>query len=338
MGTKDPLRTKGRSRRRKAGAALSMLSTALVTGATLLGSTAARAATHYTFVLVPGLTVDPFYITMHLGAAAEAKKLGVTLKWAGATGGGATDQIPVVNAMLATKPSALLIAPTDSIALFGPMDAYVKAGIPVIAVDTTLENTSILTAAISSDNYQGGQVAADTIARLARDKGDVAVVSVSYGVSTTDLRQAGFLAEMKKYPNMKVVATDYDEDSPTRAEAVTRSLILANRSLVGIFATNLYSAEGAGKGALAAGDKGKVFVAGYDAEPAEVSLLRQGVINVLVIQNPAAEGSLAVQYAYDEVTGDKAAIVKSTLLPNIVATTATANTPSVAKYFYKTSF
>ena len=35
--------------------------------------------------LIPGLTVDPFYITMHYGAEQEAAKLGVTLKWAGAT-------------------------------------------------------------------------------------------------------------------------------------------------------------------------------------------------------------------------------------------------------------
>ena len=62
---------------------------------------------------------------------------------------------------------------------------------------------------------------------------------------------------------------------------------------MGIFGTNLYSAEGAGKGVDAAGMKGKVFVAGYDAEPAQVTLLKQGVINILVIQNPAEEGALA---------------------------------------------
>ena len=87
------------------------------------------------------------------------------------------------------EPSALLIAPTDTHALFSPMDAYVKAGIPVIAVDTTLANTSILTSAISSDNYQGGEKAADTIASLAHDKGQVAVINVMPNVSTTDLRQ-----------------------------------------------------------------------------------------------------------------------------------------------------
>jgi ribose transport system substrate-binding protein len=313
------------------------VSATLLAGAAGPAATAASAATkHYTFLLIPGLTIDPFYITMHNGAAVEAAKLGVTLKWAGATVFLDTDQIPVVNSELASKPDALLIAPTDDVALFNPMDAYVKAGIPVIAVDTTLKNTSILTAAISSDNYQGGEAAADTIAKLAHDKGDVAVINVNKGVSTTDLRQAGFLAEMKKYPNMQVVATEYDQDSLTTAESDARSLILAHPDLVGIFGTNLYSAQGAGQGVIAAGDKGKIFVSGYDAEPAEITLLRKGVINILVIQNPAEEGALAVQYAYDAVTGKKSAIVKSTLLPNVVATQANMNDPSISKYFYET--
>jgi ribose transport system substrate-binding protein len=319
-----------------AGAAAGLVSATLMAGAAGPAATAASASTKYTFLLIPGLTVDPFYITMHNGAAAEAAKLGVTLKWAGATQFLDTEQIPVVNSELASKPNALLIAPTDDVALFKPMDAYVKAGIPVIAVDTTLKDTSILTAAISSDNYQGGEAAADTIAKLHNSKGAVAVINVIKGVSTTDLRQDGFLAEMKKYPNMQVVATDYDQDSLTTAESLARSLILAHPNLVGIFGTNLYSAQGAGQGVIAAGDKGKISVSGYDAEPAEITLLREGVINILVIQNPAEEGSLAVQYAYDAVTGKKSAIVKSTLLANVVATQANMNDPSISKYFYET--
>jgi ribose transport system substrate-binding protein len=301
------------------------------------GTATAGAATKYTVVLIPGNTVDPFYITMHYGAIQEAKKLGVTLKWVGATQWEPSVQIPLVKSVLASKPDALVICPTDVVALFDPIDQYVKAGIPVIAVDNTLKNTSILTSAISSDNYQGGEAAADAIAKLAHDKGQVAIVSVEQGVSTTDLRQSGFLSEMKKYTDMKVVALDYDMDSATTAETQTRSILLAHPGVVGIFGTNGYSVEGVGKGVDAAGMKGKVFVAGYDAEPAQVTLLKQGVINILVIQNPAEEGALGVQYAYDYLTGHKSIIKKQVYLPNVVATTTNASNPKISQYFYKSS-
>jgi ribose transport system substrate-binding protein len=321
-----------------AGAAAGLASAALISGAAGAGSVTASAASKYTIVLIPGLTTDPFYITMGIGAKQEAAKLGVNLVWKGATTWSVSLQTPIVTSTLATHPNALLIAPTDDVALFKPIDSYVKDKIPVITVDTTLKDQSILTAAISSNNYQGGEVAADTLARLAHDKGAVAVINVEKGVSTTDLRQAGFLAEMKKYKNMQVVATEYDQDNPTIAESQARALILAHKNLVGIFGTNLYSAQGAATGVDAAGMKGKVYVAGYDAEPKEVQLLRQGVINVLVIQNPAEEGKLGVLYAYDYLTGHKNLIPKhEVLLPNVVATTQNANNPAVEKYYYKTS-
>ncbi|MGC8626070.1 MAG: ABC transporter substrate-binding protein [Acidimicrobiales bacterium] len=332
-------------RYRAAGSATAALlaASALASGVTGAGVPSASAATKaaapkYNIVLIPGLTTDPFYITMGIGAKAEAAKLGVNLIWKGATTWSTTLQTPIVNATLATHPSALLIAPTDATALFGPIDAYVKAGIPVITVDTTLNNRSILAGAISSDNYQGGEAAAAAIAAAAHYKGAVAVINVEKGVSTTDLRQEGFLAQMKKYPHMSVVAVEYDNDSQTTAESQARALVLAHSNLVGIFGTNLYSAQGAGEGVAAAGDKGKIFVAGYDAEPSEVKLLRQGVINILIAQNPAEEGMLGVQYAYDYLTGKKNLIPKKeVLLPNVVMTTQDINNPNVAKYIYKTS-
>ncbi len=320
-----------------AAALVSAGSLAVFAAATPSGASSTAHAKKFTIALVPGLTTDPFYITMHNGAAAEAKKLGVNLIWQGAPQFNATQQIPVVNALLAKHPDALLIAPTDVVALKQPIMKFVNAKIPVISVDTTLTDTSILAARITSDNVQGGQAAAMAIAKLAGYKGQVAVDNVNPGISTTDARQAGFLAQIKKYPKMSVAAVEYNQDSPTLAASQTKNLVLKFPNLVGIFGTNLYGAQGAGQAVAAAGKKGKVFVAAYDAEPATVKLLKQGVINVLVVQQPALEGADAVKYAYDILTGHKNLVPKATLVPNIVATTATASNPAVTKYYYQSS-
>lgn len=323
---------------RSALAAVALLGLAPLPGAAISAAATAAKPARYTFVLVPGETTDPFYITMHSGASAEAQKLGVTLKWAGSPEFEAYEQIPIVYSELATRPSALLIAPTDDVALFTPLDAWVHEGIPVITVDTTLKDTSILTAAISSANFQGGEAAARALAKLAHGKGDVAVIGTEWGTTTTDLRQTGFLAEMKNYPKMRVVATLYAHDSQTLAEADARALLLTHPGLVGLFATNLFTTAGAGEGVVDAGRKGKVIVVGYDAEPAEVQLLKHGVVDVLVVQQPAQEGALAVRYAYDYLTGHKSLMERSVLLPNVVITTATAEEPGLSRYFYRTSF
>jgi ribose transport system substrate-binding protein len=274
---------------------------------------------------------------MHNGAAAEAKKLGVKLIWQGGTTFSPTAQLPVVNSLLAEHPSALLIAPTDVKALQAPIQKFVSAGIPVIAVDTTIDDTSLLTAGITSDNTQGGAAAADAIAKAAGDKGDVAIDNVNPGISTTDARAAGFIAEIKKYPNMHMVATEYNNDSATTAESQVRDLLLAHSDLVGVFATNLYGAQGAGAAISAVGKAGKVFVAAYDPEPATVALLKKGSISILVMQQPAVEGMDGVLYAYDKLTGKTSSIPKETLVPNVIATTTNASDPSISKYFYQSA-
>lgn len=300
-------------------------------------SPSGASAPKFTIALIPGLTTDPFYITMHNGAMLEAKKLGVKLIWQGAPSFTPTLQIPVVNTVLAEHPSALLIAPTDVVALKAPIEKFIKAGIPVISVDTTLKDTSILAGRITSNNFQGGELAAQTIAKLSGYKGQVAVDNVVAGVSTTDARQAGFLAQIKKYKNMSVAAVEYNGDSPTLAEAQTKNIVLKYPKLVGIFGTNLYGAQGAGTAIKAAGKAGKIFVAAYDPEPATVKLLQEGVINVLVMQQPAVEGADAVLYAYDILTGHKSMVPSSTLVPNITATTANSHSPSITKYFYQST-
>ncbi len=312
----------------------------LVVGAfaVMMGVQRAEAeAKTYTIALVPGIATDPFYITMQRGAAAEAKKLGVHLIWQGGASFSPETQIPILQALLAKHPDALVIAPTNKTALINPIKQYVAAKIPTISVDTTITDHSLLKARITSNNTQGGAAAADAIAKSADEKGDVAIINVKPGISTTDARQKGFLSEMKKYPHMKVIATEYDDDSPTKAFADTQLLLLKYPHLVGVFGTNVFSAQGAGKAVETSGRKGKVNVVGYDAEPGEVKLLKQGVITTLIVQQPAKEGALGVKYAYDILTGHAGKLPKSRLLTNVTATTQNASDPNIAKYFYKSN-
>lgn len=303
--------------------------------ATLTGIAVQQAeAKDVTLVLVPGIATDPFYITMQRGAEAEAQKLGLHLIWQGGASFSPETQIPILQALLAKHPDALLVAPTNDTALASPIGQYVAAKIPVIAVDTAIANTSLLNSRITSNNVQGGAAAADAIAKFAGGTGDVAVINVKPGITTTDARQVGFLAEMKKYPAMKVVAIEYDDDSPTTAFTQAQLLLLKHPHLKGFFGTNVFSAEGIGKAVAASGRKGSVDVVGYDAEPDEVDLLKQGVITTLIVQQPALEGALAVDYAHDLLDGDAASVPDSKLLDNIVVTTADADNTAFSRYFY----
>src|SRR6202795_4729989 len=88
---------------------------------------ASAADEKYTIALIPGLTTDAFYITMRKGAQAAADALGVDFVFQGAPDFNPVTQVPVRDAIIARKPSAILIAPTDKTQLIEPLRKAVKA-------------------------------------------------------------------------------------------------------------------------------------------------------------------------------------------------------------------
>lgn len=283
---------------------------------------------------VPGMTTDPFFISMDAGAQAEAKKLGVTLVYEGAETYSPSAQTPYVNAMVARKVNALILCPTDLTAMIPPIKNAVNAKIPVLTADSTITQTSLLASRITSNNLQGGAAAADFLGEFAHGQGVVGVLSPSPGISTDKARVQGFVNELKKkFPKMKAVV-EYDNEQTTQAGSLAQDLLLRYSSkLVGVFGTDDTSASGAAEGVRAAGKLGQVKIVGYDAEPAEVQDLQQGLISALIAQKPMLEGQLAVQYAVDKVQGKKVPLFVQ--LANVVITKA--NLSKNAQWEYKQS-
>jgi ribose transport system substrate-binding protein len=126
-----------------------------------------------TVAFVPGVMGNAFYVTMECGIRDEAAKYGLKINIQGPQQFDPSLQTPIVNAVVAAKPAGLLIAPTDSKAMFVPISQAVSAGIKVALVDTTLDDTSKVITAIATDNTAGGAAAADALAKLIGEKGEV---------------------------------------------------------------------------------------------------------------------------------------------------------------------
>ena len=251
---------------------------------------------NYKLTLLAGVKGDEFYITMNCGAQAEAKKLGVSLDFQGPDQFDPTLQTPIVNAIAAKKPDALLVAPTDSKAMYVPIKQVADAGSKVVLVDTTLEQADLAVSQIASDNEGGGREAASTLAKLIGGSGKVFVVNVKPGISTTDLRAKGFEAGAKE-AGLDYIGQQYSQDDPAKAASIVKAILASNPDLKGIFATNLFSAEGAASGLKEAGKLGDVKIVGFDAGPKQVQDLKDGLVQALIAQRPAQIGSLGVQQA-----------------------------------------
>ena len=258
----------------------------------------------YKLSFIQGVAGDGFYVTMGCGMQAEAKKLGnATVNIQGPTKFDPTLQNPIIQSVTASKPDAIMIAPDDVSASQTPVEAAMNAGIKVVLVDTTLNNPSGAVSQISSDNLAGGADAFTAIKQLVPGGGQVLVVNVQPGVSTTDQRTSGFAAAAKADPKFHYVGVQYDQDSASVAAQVTLAALQKNPGIVGIFATNLFSAEGAATGVRQAGKSGKVKIVGFDAEPDEITALQQGTVQALIAQSPYTIGTDAVDQAVASLSG-----------------------------------
>ena len=302
---------------------------------------ASAADNKYTIALIPGLTTDAFYITMRKGAQAAAKDLGVNLVFQGASDFNPVTQVPVLNAIIGRKPSAILIAPTDKTQLVQPLKQAVDAGIPVLTVDTFIGDGHYQTGSgdadfpisyIASDNILGGQIAARALAKAIGDKGKVYVSNVKPGISTTDQREQGFKDEMKKHSNITVLETQFNEDDANKAASQFQSVYARNSDLAGVFGANLFSAMGAANGVKQAGKNGAVKVVAFDAPTSIVGEIKSGNVDIAIAQHPAEIGYFGVVAAFAHLTGQS--------VPSLIGTGFTVidksniDDPNVKRYIY----
>ncbi len=298
--------------------------------------------TKFTIALIPGLTTDAFYITMNKGAQAAADALGVELVFQGAPDFNPVTQVPVLDAVIARAPSAILIAPTDTTQLIEPLRKAHDAGIPVITVDTFIGTGMYQTGAgdadfplayVASDNILGGKMAARALAAAIGGAGKVYVSNVKPGISTTDQREAGFKTAMaEEFPNVVVLETQFNDNDANKAASQLQGVFARDADLKGVFGANLFSALGAGNGVQQAGQTGAIKVVAFDAPTSIVDNIKTGLVDVAIAQHPAEIGYFGLVSAYAYLTGQSIPVSIGTGFT--VMDASNIDDPEVAKYIY----
>jgi ribose transport system substrate-binding protein len=285
--------------------------------AAFLGACALSAiasAQTYEIAVIPKGTTHEFWKSIHAGARAAALELkaeGVTVNviWKGPLREDDREQqVQVVENFTGRRVSGIVLAPLDARALVAPTEAAVRAGIPVVIIDSAL-NSTVPVSTVSTDNYRGGVLGARRLGELLGGQGKIILLRVLAGSTSTEQREAGFLTTVaKEFPGLQVLSSDQHAGA-TRDTAYRTAQNLLNRfgrEVTGIFAPNESSATGmllALKDAGLAG--GKVKLVGFDSGTQTVAALKSGDLQGLVVQNPFRMGYLGVKTVVASLRGAK---------------------------------
>jgi ribose transport system substrate-binding protein len=243
-----------------------------------------------------------FYQELERGIKETAAKYGVSLRVADPNGDQATQQSEIEN-FIAQKVDALIMVPVDSKAVIPTIEYANRSKVPVVTVDIAAGGGNVVTF-IASDNKLGGKLAADRMAEVLNGRGKIALITFRQITSTIE-REQGFMDEIKKFPNIQVVASQTGDSQRDKAMSLTEDYLSKYPDLKGIFAVNDMQGLGALAAAQAANKK-DIAIIGFDASAEAVSAMKQGTPYIgSVAQQPYLLGQYAVESALKKLQGGK---------------------------------
>lgn len=141
------------------------------------------------------------------GMEAYAAANNIELLWNSANNDVAT-QASQVESLINQKVDAIIIVPVQADSLQPQLEAAKEAGIPVLAVNTTLSNEALITSAVLPDDVAAGAQEMQMMADKLGGKGNIVILQGPLGSSPELDRTKGIESVLAKYPNIKVLAKD----------------------------------------------------------------------------------------------------------------------------------
>lgn len=246
-----------------------------------------------------------FWQAVKLGAEKAAKEFDVNITFEGPETESQVDkQIEMLTAALGKKPAAIAFAALDSKAAIPLLQKAKDSKIPVVGFDSGVDS-DIPVATAATNNIAAAALAADKMASLIGNEGEVAVVVHDQTSRTGIDRRDGFVNQIKaKYPNIKIVDIQYGGGDQLKSTDLAKAIIQAHPNVKGFFGANEGSAIGV-LNAVTELKKDKIVVIGYDSGKQQIDAIKSGKMAGAITQDPIGIGYWSVKAAVMAVKGEK---------------------------------
>src|SRR6266511_761439 len=246
-----------------------------------------------------------FWQAVKKGSEQAAADLNVDITFEGPESEAMVDkQVEMFQTALDKHPAAICLAAVDSKDFQPLLEKAKAANIPVVGFDSGVDSDIPVTTA-ATDNIAAAAMAADKMAELIGGEGEVAIIAHDQTSQTGIDRVKGFTDEMtSKYPNIKIVDTQYGGGDQLKSTDLAKAIIQAHPNLKGFFGANEGSIIGVLNGVKELGMEGKLVVIGYDSGQQQLDAIRAGTEAGAITQNPIGIGYKCVEAAVKASKGE----------------------------------
>lgn len=263
---------------------------------------------NYKFVFVPKL-IHPWYESVRagaLGAVEDYKEKGINIEfeWDAPPNADIVVHSQKVESAISKQPDVIAVAALDPSSTTPIINQAVDNGTKVITFEADAPDSKRALYIGNNHNDKDGEDLAELMAEQMNYKGEVAILLGSLGAPSHKERVAGFKKVMAKYPDIKIVAEQADNDDLVKAASLTENILQAHPNVKGIFANNAANPVGAARAVKSAGKAGEVLIMGMDDDPETIKYLKEGVITATVVQNVPDIGYKAIEHMVALANGE----------------------------------
>lgn len=208
-------------------------------------------------------------------------------------------QLAAIDDLVADGIHGLMIAPYNDDRIRQRIDELTAQQIPVVTVNTDIEGSSRL-AYVGTDYYQGGRIAAGLFALMSEGPMHLGVITGSQGILCHTERIRGLRSAIEdSYPRIQITEIIENHDDDIVSYNQTSELLARHPEINALF----YVAGGVHGGCRAVLESARpVKIVSFDEVPTTIELVRSGVIQATISQQPQRQGSRSLNLLFEYLT------------------------------------
>ncbi len=242
------------------------------------------------YIFVAANTALPYWQEAKAGFSDAARALGVRWNFTGPDSFSPDEELEAFRKATEKRPAGVLVYPTRPELFKAAIDNAVKAGIPVICIDSDAPDSRRILF-IGTDNYRAGTESGRRIAEQMHGKGSLVVIWVA-GQLNQEERLRGVQDTLKKFPAIKITQTLDDKSLPQSANDQVSYLLEPRQGkgepekVDGILCLEASGGRGAAEALHRLNLSGTIPIVGMDRDPETLDFISGGAIAATIAQKP----------------------------------------------------
>ena len=250
-------------------------------------------AKSYKFVFVNHVTTNPFFTPTQYGAADACKLLGCSYQWTGSESSNVSQMVNALNSAVTSGADGIAVALIDLHAFNAPVEAAIKAGIPVIAYNADAVGNARLSYVGQDLKKAGEEMGKRIVSEVG--SGEVGLFIATPGSANLQPRIEGAEKAIKAAGGSITAHSVATGAAVAQEEPAIEAWYHSHSSAKGMYAVDGGSTESLAKVMQKLGLAAKgVKAGGFDLTEQTQKLLQEGNIEFTIDQQPYLQGFLPV--------------------------------------------